>query len=241
MLCFHASLKYGSGLFTGSSQEKIIAYQTSFHRMMVYIRDGLKRPSASNQFRIQKFLECCHFLQEHLFKGPPFGHNTDVGERGLKKWAKAPARTAQNRGNAVFKHQVAQNNHEAGLLHAVVSEFAPDLLQHHNKNINRREGTVLVSGCSFVFLFRGKVKGFFKRSMCCKADLCQSEEVAFPGPIKQWFVSKFLLFLEQEQRLDDSYEIVIPIFTEIVYSSGDERQQELRLRAHPNFVWGSLV
>jgi hypothetical protein len=132
-----------------------------------------------------------------------------VGERGLKKWAKAPARTAQNRGDTVFKQQVAQNNHEAGLLHVVVSEFAPDLLQHHNKNINRRDDTVSVSGCSFVFLFRGKVKGLFKRSMCCKADLRQSEEVAFPGHIKQRFVFKFLSFFEQEQSLDDSYEIFI--------------------------------
>jgi hypothetical protein len=49
-------------------------------------------------------------LQEHLFKGPPFAYNTDVGERGLKKWAKAPARTAQNRGDAVFKQQVAQKS-----------------------------------------------------------------------------------------------------------------------------------
>jgi hypothetical protein len=235
MLCFHASLKYGSDLFSGSTREKIIAYQTNFHRMMVYIRDCLKRPSGSNQFRIQKFLECCHFLQEHLFKGPPFAHNTDVGERGLKKWAKAPARTAQNRGDAVFKQQVAQNNHEAGLLNVVVSEFAPDLLPHRNKNVKGRGETVSVSGCSFAFLFRGEVKGFFKRSMCCKADLRQSEEVAFPGPIKQWFVSKFLLFFEQERSLDDSYEIVIPVFTEIVYSSGGERKQELRLRAHPNF------
>jgi hypothetical protein len=104
-------------------------------------------------------------------QGSTIAHNTDVGERGLKKWAKAPARTAQNRGDTVFKQQVAQNNHEAGLLHVVVSEFAPDLLQHHNKNINRRDDTVSVSGCSFVFLFRGKVKGLFKRSMCCKADL----------------------------------------------------------------------
>jgi hypothetical protein len=137
----------------------------------------------------------------------------------------------------VFKQQVAQNNHEAGLLHVVVSEFAPDLLPR-SKNVKGREDTVLVSGCPFAFLFRGEVKGFFKRSMCCKADMHQSEEVAFPRPIKQWFVSKFLSFFEQEQSLDDSYKIVIPIFTEIVYSSGGEQKQELRLRAHPNFYGG---
>jgi hypothetical protein len=161
-----------------------------------------------------------------------------VGERGLKKWAKAPARTAQNRGDTVFKQQGAQNNHEAGFLHAVISEFAPDLLQHHNRVITGKEDTVSVSGSSFVFLLKGEVQGFFKRSVCCKADLCQSEEVVFPEPVKRWFVSKFQTFYEQRHILDDLCEIFIPIFTELVYSSSLARKQSLRLRAHPNFYGG---
>jgi hypothetical protein len=153
MLCFHATLKYGTNIFSCGTREKIVAYQTNFHKMMLYIIDGLKRPSASNQFRLQKFLECCHFLQEHLFKGPPCAHNTDVGERGLKKWAKAPAKTAQNRGDSVFKQQVARNNHEAGLLHAVVSEFCPELLRRQKSHVT--EDIVSATGTTFVCLCSG--------------------------------------------------------------------------------------
>ena len=237
MLCFHATLKYGTNIFSCGTREKIVAYQTNFHKMMLYIIDGLKRPSASNQFRLQKFLECCHFLQEHLFKGPPCAHNTDVGERGLKKWAKAPAKTAQNRGDSVFKQQVARNNHEAGLLHAVVAEFSPDLLRRQKSHVT--EDIVSATGTTFVFVFRASICGFFKRVDSSKSDLLQCHEILFPGPIKQWFVSKFSSFYNERSIMEEGYEIIIPIFTELVYSKAmDGRKEDLRLRAHPNFYGG---
>jgi hypothetical protein len=84
----------------------------------------------------------------------------------LKKWAKAPARTAQNRGDAVVKQQVAQNNHEAGLLHVVVSEFAPDLLPHRNKNVKGREETVSVSTVFRQFSLTKQIQHQFGNSFC---------------------------------------------------------------------------
>jgi hypothetical protein len=112
MLCFHSYVKYGGHLLMVDKDAAVSGYQRNFHRMMTLISKGMERPESSMQFRLQKFVECSHFLMEHLSKGPVVGNNTDTGERGLKKWAKSPARTAQNRGDSVFKQQVARNYHE---------------------------------------------------------------------------------------------------------------------------------
>ena len=114
LLSFHAFLKYGGGSL--GKEGAIECYRKSFHSMMCALKQGIGRPANTKGFKLQKFLECSHFLQEHLRYGPTVGHNTDTGERGLKVWAKKVAETAQKRGDSIFKGQVANNITEAEIL-----------------------------------------------------------------------------------------------------------------------------
>jgi hypothetical protein len=97
-------------------QEEICKYRKSFHCMMTAVMQGIGRAANTREFKIQKFLECSHFLKDHIRFGPSVGHNTDTGERGLKQWAKRVAKTAQKRGDPTFRGQVAQNIQEMEIL-----------------------------------------------------------------------------------------------------------------------------
>ena len=114
LLAFHAFAKYGGSLLV--SHEAMITYQTSFNTMMDALKQGIKREGKNHGFKIQKFLECSHFLQDHLRHGPTVGHNSDTGERGLKQWGKKVAVTAQKRTDKVFKGQVARNTQEVEIM-----------------------------------------------------------------------------------------------------------------------------
>ena len=70
------------------------------------------RGDNTRQWCLQKMLELAHFLEDVLFYGPASGFSTETGERGLKQWAKAPAKTAQKRSDEVFSKQVCARIHE---------------------------------------------------------------------------------------------------------------------------------
>ena len=91
-------------------------YNISLWAMLVSLSKGVKRLEGSHQFKLQKFLECSHFLEDHMFYGPPSMHNSDTGERGLKSWAKFPASTAQKRDEHTFHRQVVSNLRERDIL-----------------------------------------------------------------------------------------------------------------------------
>ena len=98
ILSFHVFLKHGGSLITGKDAAK--DYHRSLCSMLHALTVGVQRADGSRQFKLQKFLECSHFLEDHILYGPPCLHNSDTGERGLKSWAKHPAITAQKRDAA---------------------------------------------------------------------------------------------------------------------------------------------
>ena len=116
LLAFHSFLKYGG--HTIGREEDQANYRKSFHCLMTAIVQGIGREANTRrEFKIQKFLECSHFLQDRIKFGPSVGHNTDTGERGLKQqWAKKVAKTAQKRGDTTFRGQVAKNIQEFEIL-----------------------------------------------------------------------------------------------------------------------------
>jgi hypothetical protein len=127
LLSFHSFLKYGGHLLSGSAEGSqtreedftkaaVTAYRCSLQWLLSCTKNGIARGAGTRDFQTQKFLECSHFLKDHLLFGPPVCHNTSTGERGLKTWAKAPANNAQKRSDEIFKCQVAQNLTESFLL-----------------------------------------------------------------------------------------------------------------------------
>ena len=114
LLSFHAFCKYGGSLLT--SRDTVADYQKSLFTMMSALKEAIGRGDSTRGFKLQKFVECSHFLKEHLVYGPTVGHNSDTGERGLKLWGKKPAKTAQKRSDAVFKGQVTRNLQQSEIL-----------------------------------------------------------------------------------------------------------------------------
>ena len=242
MLCFHSFLKYG-GKFLGTDlNANIAAYQKNFQRMMTLMTQGLRRSDNTRQFKIQKFVECNHFLAEHLYKGPPACFNTDTGERGLKTWAKKPAVTAQNRGDPTFRKQVAQNYHEAFLL----SRAAPSTLDNKQSRENGvfssdvtlpNNTNVVAYGKSYVYVFQGDTWGFFPAKDAHRTNIRESQQIPFPLPLSKWFNQHLGSWYTGRLEQDAQYKLVIPIFTELWFPSNGDKDG-FRLRAHPNYRGG---
>jgi hypothetical protein len=155
LLAFHAFCKYGGSLL--GSGEALIQYQKSFNTMMAALKLGIKREGNTNGFKIQKFLECCHFLQDHLRHGPTAEHNSDQGERGLKHWWKKVAVTAQKRSDATFKGQLVRNVQELEIL---------DILDNSCKMIHGYGG---ILNCSL--------------KLAAKEETTEETEMGFSGKI----------------------------------------------------------
>ena len=225
ILCFHSFLKYGGSLFQEEEllHDRIESYQKSFHSMMEMLKDGIMRGDNSMQFRLQKFVECCHFLQDHLLRGPNVAHSTDTGERGLKRWAKAPARTAQNRSDNVFKQQVARNMHQAYLLRCVHDK--------HPTPVARDPGTGVteVSGGNFVFIFRANVAGFFPSTCITKATL-PLPLTNFPPAVVDFFKTSIGPWYSERLGEHPDYQLVIRTYTELKLPSSG-----CTVRCHPMY------
>ncbi len=104
MWWIHAFLKYGCSLLVSSSTG-IDDYKHSLELFLRILVLTVDCGDDTNQWCLQKMLELVHFLDDILCFGPASGFSTETGERGLKQWAKAPARTAQKRSDAVFFKQ----------------------------------------------------------------------------------------------------------------------------------------
>jgi hypothetical protein len=205
--------------------------------MMLYLKLGLKRDESTMQFKLQKFVECSHFLMEHLFRGPPSSFNTDTGERGLKRWAKLPAKTAQNRGDDVFKQQVARNFHETYLLSQVLGKNP----NTETQTSVREPGSVVVYGKNYKFVFREQTCGFFTCKDILKDSLCQEDEIMFPAAVKQWFIDRLSGWYQTRLQEEPNFTLEIPIYTEMTMQPPDNNNNMndlLRLRAHPNYRGG---
>lgn len=231
MLCFHSFLKYGGSLLVDDAA--VAAYQHSFRRMMGMIKRGLQRDSNTLQWNTQKFLECSHFLQDHLLRGPPVAHSTDTGERGLKTWAKAPAATAQNRGDTIFKHQVAQNYHQTHLLGKVISSYR-STYSGSNRTISVGPS---VHGRVYVFMFLpDDSHGFYHVSHAEKDDPGPCLNELFPQAVKSKFHSIFGRWYARQHRNGSQARLIIPIFTELKIPSAEAAENDFeRVRSHPNY------
>ena len=219
ILAFHAFLKYGGSLL--DSEENREQYQNATNLVLSKIKCCLVRATNSNQWKLQKFLECMHFYQDHLRFGPSVLHNTDTGERGLKFWGKLPASRAQKRGDVLFKGQVASNTLEAIALQRVSDSVKPPPvappvilgIQSRGQSIRirlRPQDTVALKGKTVVHDFPSVILGWFQRNL--KDHLR-----------KKW---------QDENTPIQSRVLYVQLAMEIVISSGEDKEL---VRAHHNY------
>jgi hypothetical protein len=225
LLAFHAFLKYGCNLFAGDQgTTNMMQYQKSFERLMGTMVSSFDRGSKTHGFKIQKMLECSHFGKDHVINGPPYSHNTDTGERGLKFWAKAMAQTAQKRGDEVFKAQVVQNVLEAKTLNRLVA--AGECLFSPPAPPRSKQGYAFANK-SHIYIQRVKDGRITESYITSKADLGSgaASPSDFPDVVLEWFRKTFKGHKHQN--------LTVQLATEMTLASGTD-QEEL-LRAHPNY------
>ena len=224
LLAFHAFLKYGADMF--KEEANIEAYKGALNGLLGSMILTFFRGSGTHDFRLPKVLECFHFGKDFVIHGPPVAHSTDTGERGLKRWAKAPAVTAQNRDDSEFKRQVCKNLVEQETLRRLVAagnqpKPTASLLPHQATQTTQDEDPWFnPKGRSLEFVSNttgGSIVGK-KRSNANAASM-------FPEPVLSWFKNTFA----------GEY-VKVQLITEITLAMGSD-QQEL-LRAHPDYRSG---
>jgi hypothetical protein len=164
LLAFHAFAKYGGSLL--STPENVEKYEKSFLTMMNALKECSARRDEHGglhgDYKIQKFLECLHLQKDHMRYGPTVEHNSDTGERGLKFWAKLVAVTAQNRGDNIFKNQVARNTQEVEMLDILETSYLlrqGKMPGHIQEDLVDADGPLLIGtmGKNFCFSYRGGI------------------------------------------------------------------------------------
>ena len=219
ILSLHAFLKYGCSLLVTSPTD-IAGYKWVLETFLHTLVATVDRGDDTNQWCLQKMLELVHFLEDVLDYGPASGFSTETGERGLKKWAKAPAKTAQKRSDEVFSRQVCMRIHESVLINKIADAHPLDTDVVDNEGLVIAE--VQLRCANFVVdlhqtaivtrvLSSGKAHGI---------------QIDFPEVVVAWFETQFL---------DREREIRIQLYTEILLPSGVDGQPGTLLRAHPNY------
>ncbi len=72
----------------------------------------VNRGEGTNGWNIQKVADLVHLPNNVMVFGPAEGFHVGFAERGLKSWAKQPARTAQKRSGGIFEKLVSSRMHE---------------------------------------------------------------------------------------------------------------------------------
>jgi hypothetical protein len=90
------------------------------------LNSSVNRGEGTNGWRIPKFLDMLH-LPNYMGRLAATGRmHCGFAERGLKDWAKKPARTAQKRGGGVFEGQCAARIRERSMIDHGLAQMESD-------------------------------------------------------------------------------------------------------------------
>jgi hypothetical protein len=200
ILSLHAFLKYGCSLLV-SNPTGIANYKRVLEHFLRILVLTVDEGDDTNQWCLQKMLELVHFLEDMLSFGPVSGFSTETGERGLKQWAKAPAKTAQNRSDEVFSKQVCAHIHERTLINGIAN--AKPLEEEAKRNITNHSTKVEARCANFVV----ELKQIAHVVRVLASGNRHKLQIDFPAMIESWFEAHYL---------DTDREMTIQLFTEIV-------------------------
>jgi hypothetical protein len=119
LLAFHGWYKFGSFRVTGLEQ-----YAASIKKMIAMLKFYVPR-SKGNGWNLQKLHDLLHLPYNIARFGHPSNYDAEVGESGLRTWAKWPAATAAKRGDKnAFVAQCAARMDERLTLETARRELA---------------------------------------------------------------------------------------------------------------------
>lgn len=218
LLSLISFLKYGCNLLvslpTGSSD-----YDKALELFLRILVTTVERGESTNQWYLQKTLELAHFKADILFMGPASGFSTETGERGLKAWAKQPAKTAQRRGDHIFSKQVCQRIHEAGIINCVADSLP--LEEDDNEEAKGGDDEMEARCANFVVEFSPTT--VINRVL--RSGKPHKIQIDFPPTITNWFAKKY--------RNHDGVDTV-QLYTEMILPQLNGGKGTV-LRAHPNY------
>jgi hypothetical protein len=218
ILSLHAFLKYGCSLLV-SRPTGIADYKRVLELFLRVLVLSVDRGDNTNQWCLQKTLELVHFLEDMLHFGPASGFSTETGERGLKQWAKAPAKTAQKRSDAVFSKQVCSRIHERVLINAIANT------QHGEENTVPEPASASIGVLARCANFVLELHQIATITRVLPSGKTHKMQIDFPDIIVNWFEKRYLVPEE---------DTTIQLYTEIVLP-GPTGQTGTILRAHPNY------
>jgi hypothetical protein len=170
-------------------------------------------------------LELVHFLEDVLLYGPASGFSTETGERGLKQWAKAPAKTAQKRSDEVFSKQVCSRIHERVLINGI-ADAQPSGNESDMEEDDQPVADIIVRPrCANYVVEIGMNSPASIIRILSSTGKRHKMQVDFPPLIVAWF--------ERHYR-DPTTTIHIQLYTEIILR-GEPGQPGVALRAHPHY------
>jgi hypothetical protein len=247
LLAFHAFAKYGGSLL--SSNEAVDQYRESFNTMMAALKLGIQREADSNGFKLQKFLECSHFLPDHLRHGPTVEHNSDTGERGLKQWGKKVAATAQKRSDTIFKAQVMRNVQETEILDILQlscqmrgmrlsGSGGNDTITAHDAAEAEKEARdeaqeLGFTGRNFVFEITPISSGIYRAVDMGRATAKRAPVKVFPKQVLRWLEGSFRQVLRTSHGGGPTT-LLVQLVTEIRLVNPESNQTDI-VRAHPDY------
>jgi hypothetical protein len=237
LLMSHAFHKDGGALLT--DMESIEKYDRSFVSMLWALQACIRRDETHDDFRFQKFLEWQHMKTDHLRYGPTADHNTDTGERGLKTWAKAVAVTAQNRGDDIFKGQVARNSQEVEILDIIESSclfrrrkelgLNCTVMATDSETGSSDEAPLIgVMGKSFFFTMTQTSSSI--HAVDRRGKVCGTPKVVFDPQITQCLDNYF----RQKVDMSNRNRFTVQLVSEITMIDEGRGKRDI-VRAHPNY------
>jgi hypothetical protein len=222
ILAMHAAFKYGGKAMSRGKNLDRLAKRVE--QLRYDIQQTVHRDEDSNGWKLEKFLEIQHFVADYKEYGVPSGYSTETGERGLKIWAKQPARTSQKRDDDIFSGQTCARIMEASILNKMDSIWKATTDEVERIEEEGKNGGLY----NKLFVYRGEnvvddetvqpseIWGLLPDGRRERKTIDNS--AVFPDEIKQWF--------DREYGRGSS---------KTVYLYSELKRDGVLFRAHPDF------
>ncbi len=207
-------------------------FQAGTAGMIEMVNRCVNRGEGTNGWNIQKVADLVHLPNNVMEFGPAEGFHVGFAERGLKSWAKQPARTAQKRSGGIFEKLVSSRMHEHTMIEKAMLHMSKedvvdgDSIQSGEDSIqlDEDEDSLIPRMEPNGSCFRIKISRVNRRRVvsCTRLNRHMKDHqvpLTMPQPILDYF---------QKDRVDLRAGTVIEYRTEIVV-------EKLRYRAHPNY------
>ena len=185
------------------------------------LKNTVNRGEGTNGWAMPKFLDMLNLPDYMSRLGSTGRFHVGFAERGLKNWAKKPARTAQKRGGGVFEGQCSKRIRERSMMDHALIQMDSDDEQDDGIGSSADPGAGAVGGsCYHVTIGRvGPANSRAKMVTCRRLDSRRRPhrlQNDFPTPIMDHF--------KRTGRIGDVFEL-----------RTEARIGGVLYRAHPNF------